>query len=160
MRYMIFILMLLPLPVFALSCTPHSISSVYTQAANAKEAYLPVHGKLDFDLSHLPQTDWENQQATPNRTLIPATFKGTALRARGKPVPFETEVTLEVRCAGPWCPTPQPGDSLGFLRETAEGYVLSTNACGGFLFARPSKGQVKELQDCLAGRHCDGIVRR
>ncbi|MEP2891570.1 hypothetical protein [Tateyamaria sp.] len=160
MRYLIFILMLLPLPAFALSCVPHSVANAYIQAANAKEAYLPVHGTLDFDLNRLPQTDWENQQATPNKTLIPATFQGTALRARGKPVPVEINLTLEVRCAGPWCPSPKPGDTLGFLRETAEGYVLSTNACGGFLFGQPTKAQVATMQNCLAGRHCDGLVRR
>lgn len=160
MRYFIFILMFLPLPAFALSCVPHGIADAYIQAAEAKEAYLPVHGTLSFDLSQLPQTDWENQQATPAKTSIPATFKGMALRGRGAPVPFETKVTLEVSCAGPWCPSPQPGDSLGFLRETTEGYVLSTNACGGFLFGQPNKAQVIQLQDCLAGRHCDGLARR
>lgn len=160
MRYLIAVLLLLPLPAFALSCVPHSVAIAYDQAAKAEAAYLPVRGTLHFDRRLLPKTDWDNQQATPAITRIPATFKGAALRARGAPVPIETQLTLEVRCLGPWCAAPQPGDSLGFLRETAKGYVLSTNACGGFLFGKPTKAQVKELQACLAGQRCDRPERR
>lgn len=90
-------------------------------------------------------------------TLIPATFRGEVLTVRGIARPFETDVVLEVQCFGPWCPQPQPGRMLGFLRQTSHSYVLHTNACGGFLFGRPTKAQVEQVKDCLAGRECDAL---
>lgn len=145
---------LAPLPAFALSCVPHGVTDAYLEAAAAEEGYVPVLGEIDFDPDLLPQVDWDKQQDVPPTTLIPATFKGDALSVRGVALPFETDVVLEVQCIGPWCPQPQPGRSIAFLRKTAHSYVLSTNACGGFLFGNPSAEQVKEVEDCLAGRAC------
>jgi len=147
-----------PLPAFALSCVPHGVTDAYHQAAHAEAAYVPVLGTLDFDASAVPQVDWEAQQDTPPVTLIPATFKGEALTVRGIAQPFATDVVLEVRCAGPWCPQPQPGRMLGFLRKTSHSYVLNTNACGGFMFGRPTDAAVQHVKDCLAGRTCKPLA--
>jgi len=155
MRFLVLALMVLPLPAFALSCMPYGVSDAYLLAANAEEGYVPVLGTLDFDPEMLPRVDWGNQTEVPATTLIPATFRGAALGPRGVPQDFETDVVLEVNCAGPWCPSPQPGDMLGFLRKTSHSYVLETNACGGFLFGNPRQEQIKELRDCLAGRKCE-----
>lgn len=155
MRFLVLALMGLPLPAFALSCMPYGVTDAYLEAANAEEGYVPVHGNLSFDPEMLPKVDWENQTEVPETTLIPATFQGAALGPRGVPQDFETDVVLEVNCAGPWCPSPQPGDMLGFLRQTSHSYVLETNACGGFFFGRPSAAAIEQLQDCLSGRACD-----
>ena len=154
MRFLVLALMVLPLPAFALSCMPYGVSDAYLEAANAEEGYVPVLGKLTFDPALLPKVDWEKQTEVPATTLIPATFRGEALGPRGVPQAFETDVVLEVQCAGPWCPSPEPGEMLGFLRKTSHSYVLHTNACGGFLFGNPKQEQIKELRDCLAGRKC------
>lgn len=153
-------LCLLPLPAIALSCLPHGVSDAYLQAEQAEEAYLPVLGDLQFDPAMLPVVDMANQAATPRKTLIPATFKGDAMGARGVPIPFETDVLLEVGCIGPWCASAQPGPSLALLRRTSNSYVLSTNACGGFLFTKPTDVQIKQVQDCLSGRQCDPSIPR
>lgn len=158
MRAFAFVLAILPLPAFALSCLPHGVSDAYLQADAAEDGYVPVLGRLSFDPELLPVVDLGNQQDTPPQTLIPAKFKGDALGPRGVPVPFETDVVLEVRCFGPWCPSPQPGDILGFLRKTSPSYVLETNACGGFLFGQPTKAQIGEVKDCLAGRRCEPMA--
>ncbi len=160
MRFLVILLMGLPLPAFALSCLPHGVSDAYIEADQARESYVPVLGDLSFDTKLLPEVDMNNQQGTPQKTLIPATFRGKALSPRGVSVPFETDVMLEVRCFGPWCPSPLPGRSLGFLLKTSDSYVLSTNACGGFLFGQPTNDQVKEAEDCLAGRRCEPWAQR
>ena len=154
MRFLGILLAVLPLPAFALSCMPHGVTNAYQEAAAAEEGYVPVLGTLDFDTKLLPEMDLSGQSDVPALTLIPATFKGDALTVRGVNQPFETEVVLEVQCFGPWCPQPQPGEMLGFLRQTSHSYVLHTNACGGFLFGRPTREQIKQVKDCLAGRSC------
>ena len=160
MRFLVLALLALPLPAFALSCLPHGVTDAYHQAADAKEGYVPVLGELSFDPADLPRVDWDNQMDTPGTTLVPATFKGDALGPRNVPVPFETDVVLEVQCFGPWCPSPQPGRVLAFLRKTSHSYVLNTNACGGFLFGHPQDAQIKQLRDCLAGRACTPLSGR
>lgn len=159
MRICLILLMILPLPAFALSCMPHGVTNAYQEAEGADEGYVPVLGALDFDPDLLPPMDLSGQTDVPPVTLIPATFKGEALTVRGISQPFETDVVLEVQCSGPWCPQPQPGEMLGFLRQTSHSYVLHTNACGGFLFGRPTTEQVQQVRDCLAGRACDARTR-
>lgn len=160
MRLLALLSIILPLPAFALSCLPHGVTDAYLQASDAKEGYVPVLGSLTFDAGLLPKVDWANQQSVPDKTLIPATFAGDALGAGGVPIPFATDVMLEVQCFGPWCPSPQPGQSLAFLRRTSTGYLLHTDACGGFLFSNPSVAQVKQVRDCMAGLRCEPSARR
>lgn len=45
---------LAPLPALALSCLPHSVEATYQRAAEAKESYVIVQGRLTFDASALP----------------------------------------------------------------------------------------------------------
>lgn len=153
MRFLVLALMVLPVPAFALSCMPHGVADAYLNAAKAEAEYVPVMGKLVFDPALVPRVDWGNQTEVPPTTLIPARFRGDALGPRGAQA-FETDVLLEVICSGPWCPSPQPGDMLGFLRKTAHSYVLTTTACGWDLFMDPSSEQINALRDCLAGRAC------
>jgi len=154
MRLLSACLSFLPLPALALSCMPYAVTDAYLQAAAAEEGYVPVVGTLDFDAELLPVVDWGNQQDVPPVTLIPATFKGEALSISGVSQSFATDVVLEVRCSGPWCPNPQPGRMLGFLRRTLHSYVLTIGACRGFLFDKPDDGMVDALNDCLRGRSC------
>ncbi|APX12803.1 hypothetical protein [Tateyamaria omphalii] len=155
LRLLSLMLLLAPLPALALSCVPYGVTNAYQEAVQAEDGYVPVLGTLDFDADLLPDTD-PSVQVVPTDpvTSIPATFKGEALAVRGVDRPFETDVVLEVECIGPWCPQIQPGPVLGFLRQTTHSYALRTDACGGFLFGRPSEAQVDQLRDCLAGRDC------
>lgn len=154
MRLLAVLFALLPLPAFALSCLPHGVTDAYIAAAEATEGYVPVVGELSFDAGLVPKMDLSNQQYTPGDTYIPAQFKGRALDVRGVDRLFATDVVLHVQCAGPWCPNPQPGEVLAFLRRTPQSFVLNTNACGGFLFVQPTEPQVRQLEDCLSGRSC------
>ncbi|WP_147110254.1 hypothetical protein [Tateyamaria sp. syn59] len=150
-----------PVQAVALSCVPYGVSDAFQAAKAAEAGYVPVVGMLDFDTDLLPDTDLSVQVIPGDPiTLIPATFTGDALTVRGVDRPFETDVVLEVECIGPWCPQVQPGRILGFLRQTGHSYVLHTDACGGFLFGRPSDAQVEQVRDCLAGRECTPLGLR
>jgi len=159
MRFLVFVLAVLPIPAFALSCMPHGVTHAYKDAAAAEAGYVPVLGTLDFDPDLLPEVDWSRQGDVPPVTLIPARFEGDALTVRGVAQPFATDVVLEVQCFGPWCPQPRPGKMLGFLRKTSHSYVLHTDACGGYLFGQPTQEQIEQVRDCLAGRRCEANDR-
>lgn len=154
MRFWALVFACLPVPGFALSCMVYGVTDAFLDAAKAEAAYVPVLGTLDFDPDLLPQVDWQRQGDVPATTLLPARFEGDALTVRGVDLPFATDVVLEVNCAGPWCPSPQPGPVLAFLRKTSVSYVLETNACGGDLFSPPNAAQIAQVRDCLAGRDC------
>lgn len=154
MRLLCALLLALPAPAKALSCMPYGITNAYLDAAAAKDSYVPVIGRLDFDMERLPNVDWNNQQSVSQTTLIPATFKGEALSISGISQSFATDVVLEIECAGPWCPSPRPGQMLGFLRKTTHSYVLTVGPCDGFHFGDPNEAMVGSLNDCLRGRAC------
>jgi hypothetical protein len=160
MRLIVLLLTVLPLPAFALSCLPYGVTDAYLEAEAAEEGYVPVLGTLEFAPDLLPKPNLESQQDTPPLTLVPASFEGDALNIRGVDTPFATDVVLEVRCFGPWCPSPEPGPVLAFLRKTSHSYVLATNSCGGFLFSAPTQPQIEQLRDCLAGRTCQPTAPR
>ncbi len=161
MRWLALALVALPMPALALSCMPFGVTDAYLKADASADAYVPVLGMLQFDASAVPQVDWDRQGEVPPRTTIAAVFKGHALTQRGIEVPLASDVTLEVECSGPWCPSPKPGPVLAFLRKTEDqGYAVSINACGGFLFGSPSPEQISAVEDCLAGRACRPSARR
>lgn len=161
MRWLALLLTFLPVPALALSCLPHGVTDAYLEADASADGYVPVLGTLQFDAAAVPKVDWDKQGDVPALTRIPAVFKGHALTQRGIDLSLETDVTLEVKCSGPWCPSPKPGPVLAFLRKTGEkSYAVSTNACGGFLFGKPAPEQIGAVKDCLAGRECHPTARR
>lgn len=161
MRWLVILLILIPLPALALSCLPYGVTDAYLEAKASPDAYVVVLGELQFPSAAVPQVDWNKQGDVPPLTEIPATFKGHALTQRGIDFPLRTDVTLEVECSGPWCPSPKPGPVLAFLRKTGGGsYAVSTNACGGFVFGKPTTKQITAVKDCLAGRGCPPSARR
>lgn len=161
MRWLALVLAVLPIPALALSCLPYGVTDAYLEADASADAYVPVLGTLQFDVSDVPQVDWDRQGDVPPLTVIDAVFDGHALTQRGIALPLATDVSLEVECSGPWCPSPKPGPVLAFLRKTGDrGYAVSINACGGFLFGQPSPEQISSVKDCLAGRGCRPSARR
>ena len=161
MRWVALLFACLPMPALALSCMPHGVTDAYLEADASADSYVPVLGTLEFDVSAVPQVDWDKQGDVPALTEIPAVFKGDALTRRGVSLPLETSVTLEVKCSGPWCTSPRPGPVLAFFRKKGEaGFAVSIGACGGFLFGKPLPEQVSAVKDCLAGRGCPPSVGR
>lgn len=155
MRFLVALLAVLPMPALALSCLPYGVTDAYLEADISGDAFVPVLGKMQYDAAAVPQVDWKKQGEVPPLTRIPAVFTGHALTERGVDMPLTTDVMLEVKCSGPWCPSPKPGPVLAFLRKTGEtSYAVSINACGGFLFGTPAPEQISAVKDCLAGRGC------
>ncbi len=146
--------LLAPVQAAALSCAPYFVQNAYTEAAESPDPYVVVEGELSFDTSKLPKTDWTKQDQTPPRTKIKARLKGYSLAQDGFTEPFRANLTLIVACAGPWCPRPQPGLALAFLKRTDVGYELLQGACGGFLFSDPDFQMIRTVETCFAGGDC------
>jgi len=142
-------------PALALSCLPPDVARTYKQATEAQETYVVVLGRLSFDETKLPKADMERQQETPPETLIPARIEGTSLSQAGFETPFNTNITLNARCFGPWCAGASSGTRyLAFLERTPEGYVLSIDPCGGFGFAEPRADMIEKVIGCFRGEAC------
>jgi len=142
-------------PALALSCLPPDAARTYQQAAEAEEAYIVVHARLEFDAAALPRTDWQDQAASPPHTLIPARMTGQALTKTGFDLPFDRPITLDAQCFGPWCAGATPGTSyLAFLKRTEDGYLLALDPCGGMGFADPTPENLRRVETCYSGGIC------
>ena len=142
-------------PATALSCLPHDAAATYQRLDAAEDAYVAVHGTLDFDAAALPQTDWADQRATPPETRIPARLRGKALGQDGFTHSFDAAVTLVVKCFGPWCAQPPVGaEVVAFVQQDAEGPVLTVDPCGGDAFFDPAPEVLETVKQCFKGGAC------
>ena len=142
-------------PGLALSCMAPDVAKTHARAAASEDRYIVVRGRLGFDAAQLPQTDWQNQQATPPHTPIAARITGQALSLTGFVLPFERNITLDVQCFGPWCAGAAPEtDYLGFLEQRDGGYVLALDPCGGMGFANPTPEMLGRVKTCFQGGPC------
>ena len=147
-------------PALALSCLPPDVARTYQQAAEAEEAYIVVHARLEFNADALPRTDWQDQAASPPHTLIPARMTGQALTKTGFDLPFDRAITLDAQCFGPWCAGATPGTAyLAFLERRADGYLLALDPCGGMGFADPDADALLRVQTCFNGGPCQAQSR-
>jgi urease beta subunit len=145
-------------PALALTCLPRDVPYLYQRADEAEEAYVLAHGRLTFDESALPRADVEDQ--ADRKVRIPAHFDGQALSRAGFVVPFDRAITLVVECFAVWCPSPKSGTAhLAFLRQTAEGYRLRIDPCGGMTFSEPSQDELDQALQCLRGGPCTSEMR-
>ncbi|MEP4195177.1 MAG: hypothetical protein ABJL99_06000 [Aliishimia sp.] len=155
MKLIVFLLALLaPIQAAALSCAPWYVENAFAHARDSEAAYVVVEGTLTFPVDELPKTDWENQAATPPQTQIKARLRGYSLSQDGFAEPFNAPVTLIVKCAGPWCSEPKPGDALAFLKRVDTGYELVSRPCGGFVFAQPTQEILSKVETCFSGGDC------
>jgi hypothetical protein len=78
----------------------------------------------------------------------------------GFATPFARHVTLAVSCFGPWCAHAQRGvEVLAFVRSGAQGDLISTNPCGGYLFDTPTPRMIRAVKSCFAGQACVPALR-
>ena len=139
----------------ALSCKPHSVEHVYQNAAAATENYVVMYGALSFDGRLLPQTD-RDPMTRPQDALISARLVGKILSAEGFDVPAAIDLTFHVACFASWCGNGFPGaEYIAFLEQTAAGYVLKTNPCGGYAFPKPTQAMVEAVERCHTGGGCE-----
>ncbi|MEQ9259537.1 MAG: hypothetical protein RIG84_10590 [Roseovarius sp.] len=145
-------------PAVSLSCMRPDVARAFAQADAAEETYIVARATLSFDEALLPQTDWENQAATPPHTLIPARLEGQALTKEGFTTPFAQEITLDAQCFGPWCSGAESGtEFLVFLEKRAEGYLFPLDPCGTMAFPEPTAAQGARVLQCLRGAGCEPL---
>ncbi len=126
----------------------------WADAQNSEKLYLILRGDLIFDERDLPQTNWDDQGATPAVSLIDAFFSGQQLGRNGFLRPLQTDVVLNVSCYGPWCASAVSGVTFIAFAEMVDGtLIIETNPCGGFLF--PATAEIEEdLTRCMRGERC------
>ena len=134
---------------------PWTHMDAWAEAVGSDKLYLIVRGDLVFDERDLPQTDWDNQSATPPMSRIDGFIGGQQLGRNGFRRPYEAEVLLEVSCYGPWCAGAVSDERYVAFIEMRDGeLVVETNPCGGFLF--PATEQIEEdLTACMRGDVCE-----
>lgn len=138
----------------ALSCTPHSVEQAYAQAQADAGRFVIVQGRLDFDVSQLPK---KRRKLTNNAktTVIKARLTGSSLSASGFSTPYSKPVNVILECYGPWCASmPRGGQVLAFVSSGAQGRIIATNPCGGYLFDNPTTEMLRGIKSCFAGGSC------
>ncbi|MCX7566621.1 hypothetical protein OS189_09735 [Sulfitobacter sp. F26169L] len=146
---------LAPVQALALSCMPHSIEAAFQRAKSDPAEFSIVKGVLEFDARKLPKAGYNKQKPSRDATRIKAAFTGASLSRKGFATPFSSPVTLSVACFGPWCASaPHGTEVLAFVEIGADGYVVSTNPCGGFLFDTPTPEMIDTVKRCFAGQRC------
>lgn len=145
----------LPVSAQALSCIAPDPVADYIAADQSPDLWVLVTGRLTFDETRLPKTDWAQQDRTPPETAIPARLRGHSLGPDGFATGFDRSVTLRVTCAGPWCGGARSGERyLAFLRKAPEGFVLFAHACPTMLYARPDDALLERMHSCFRGGPC------
>ncbi len=142
-------------PAFSLSCLPYSERHAYQDAAASADMYIVVHGQLRFNPDNLPVPDMSQQDLIQPDNIFRARLSGHFLTENGFTARFERRIDVNVQCFGPWCGGLSSGaDYLMFLKETASGYLLETDPCGGFAFQEPQPATLDDMHQCLLGGEC------
>lgn len=156
MRVLAALLLVLAGQAQALSCVQPDVARSFQHADASEDAYVVLLGTYSFDAAKLPQVDWDNQMDTPPETKIAARFKGLSLTADGFTRPFESAVTLNALCLGPWCASPQPDRRvLSFVQKSGEAYVFEASPCGGYGFWDPTDVDIARVEACMRGEGCE-----
>lgn len=143
-------------PVHALSCVAPDVATSFAYAQEAEAAYLVVHGKVDYDMSQVPERTIENQFDGVPTTNIPGHMTGMALSKAGFKTPFDKPVTVAVECYGMWCGGAASGTPHMFFVERREGgYVLSLRPCGDFAIYDPTPEMLNQAVQCIRGKACE-----
>lgn len=143
-------------PAIALSCMAPDVAQTFSALNDEPETYVVVHGTLTFDASRLPVTDWENQDATPPETLIPARLSGASLTREGFVTPFDRAITLNAICFGPWCVSIESGaDVMAFVEYRDGAYVFALGPCYFTGFFAPDEAMLNTATACMRAEACE-----
>ena len=155
MRTLAFLLcMFAPMPALALSCrAPLRLNRPTAMRPNPRPFLQCSKARLPLMRGALPQPDMKTQKS-PQRTVIPARFKGHSLSKAGFVTAFDRPVDLVVRCAVVWCGGGKSGENLvAFVEKTETGYALEVGPCGGRAFEASAKN-VSRAKQCMTSGNC------
>lgn len=137
----------------ALSCLRPDPVATFQRLAAAPESYFVLYGQLTFDQADLPPGVSQDQMRTPDP--IAARFTGKGLTREGFTNPYESDVTLQIGCAGPWCGSARRGvDAIYFVEATDPPVTMQAGPCGGMIFEEPSEAVLDMLTSCMQGAAC------
>lgn len=149
---------LLATPSYALSCAPFGVAQAFEQADASADRHVIAVGKLTFDERRLPKTDWDNQASTPALTKIPAKITGRSLGKNGFVERYDTALSLEVRCYGPWCAGAKSGATyMAFINIDTKPASVQVSPCGAGLISNPTEAHKREVQACLNDGKCQDL---
>ncbi len=141
-------------PALALTCQRPSVELAFLEAQQSDDAYLVVHGRLDFNPAEWPRSGPDDQFRT--ETVLGASFVGLALTGTGFNARFAQQIWLRVGCLDSRCGQAVPGgEYLVFLERTSRGYVLELGVCDFWAFAEPDTAMLDRAHRCLLGEGCD-----
>lgn len=139
--------------VHALSCLRPDPLTTFQELAAAPESYFVLYGRLRFDESDLPAGVSTDQTRAP--APIRAYFAGKGLTSNGFTNTYQSEVILQVDCAGPWCGSARSGvDALYFVAAKDPPVTMQAQPCGGMIFEEPSQATLDMLTSCMQGGPC------
>ncbi len=148
-------------PAVALSCLAPDVANTFIHLDEAPETYVVIHGTLTFDEGALPQTNWEDQAATPTDTPIPARMSGMSLTPDGFTASFERAMTFNPKCLGPWCASAVSGSEvMAFVEYRDGGYVFSLGPCYAKGFFEPDQATLDQAVACMRGESCTPAERQ
>ncbi len=136
----------------ALSCARVTIEDAYENASQSEATYHVVEGTFAFDGKRAPSSSGLLGGQPPESEELPARFEGLALSEDGFTTEVETDVTVAITCAGPWCGGIAPDTPMiAFLRVEDNGLILEATPCGGWAFDNPDDGMRQTLLGCIDG---------
>lgn len=143
-------------PALALSCMAPDVAHTFTALDEQPETFVVVHGTLTFDETLLPVTDWENQDATPPSTSIPAQLTGQSLTRDGFTAPFDRAITFDAVCFGPWCVSAASGSEvMAFVKYEDGAYVFGLGPCYFTGFFDPDQAMLDTATACMRAEACE-----
>ncbi len=137
----------------ALSCLRPDPITTFQALAAAPESYFVLFGQLTFDEADLPEGVSTDQTRAP--APIQARFVGKGLTRNGFTNTYQSDVLLQVGCAGPWCGSARSGvDAVYFVQASDPPVTMQAEPCGGMIFENPAQVTLDMLTSCMRGDAC------
>ena len=141
----------------ALSCMRPDVATTFNRMHEVPEDVYVLRGVLEFDESLLPE-GVVNEERFPDP--IAGTFKGKGLTLDGFTARFESDVTVQSVCFGPWCGSLASGiEVITFANVIGDDIIIEANPCGSNVFPSPTQEMADALQSCIRGEACETIER-
>ncbi|GAB5447011.1 hypothetical protein [Gymnodinialimonas sp.] len=139
-------------PASALSCAVPTVAGAYTAAAQSPADYVIAVGSLRLTGPSNPPQGAVAQGGDINQMVgytQPARFQGEFFTGRDFDASRDVPITVDVTCVAAWCGSAQDiPDALFFFRVDNGAYVLTANACPGFVFDLAHPGMLEEVINC------------
>ncbi|WP_108815629.1 hypothetical protein [Loktanella sp. Alg231-35] len=140
----------------ALSCLRPDPITTFQKLAAASESYFVLMGELTFDENLLPEA--MSNTRTDEPAPIPAYFAGKGLTHDGFANDYYSNVTLQIRCGGPWCGSASSGmEAIFFVPASDPPVLIEAGPCGGMIFENITPATVEMLTSCMAGDTCSSL---